>query len=200
MAQRKHSRAQRPPRVKTSNRKLQSFNRSGLRNGLAWSLLLVFTLIAYANAWPDNLTFDDRVFVDSSRFSGLSLAEMFRFFTEDLWAASGSSSNLYRPLLLVFIASEAQLFGNWMAGYHLVNIGLHVLATFLVYGFVRRILPAGGHESGENRQIALLAALIFAVHPIHTEVVNSVFKDYEIHNQTFLEPFQLLRRSFRNIF
>jgi protein O-mannosyl-transferase len=180
MAQRKHSHAQRSPPGKTSTQKLQTFNPSGLSNVLALTFLMVFTLIAYANAWPDNLTFDDRVFVDDSRFSGLGPGDVVRFFTEDLWDASGVDSDLYRPLLMVLIASEVQVFGGWLPGYHLVNIGLHLCATLLVYGFLSQLLQALGHRRADSRNFALLAALLFGVHPIHTEVVNSIFNGSEI--------------------
>ncbi len=180
MAQRKHSRAQRSSPGNAATRNLRPFSQVGLSNGLAYAVLIVFTLIAYANAWPDNLTFDDRVFVDSSRFSGLSPGDVLRFFTEDLWAASGSNSHLYRPLLLLLLAGESQVFGNWKEGYHLVNIGLHVLATLLVYGFVKQLLQNSGHQRNAAGQFALLAALLFGVHPIHTEVVNSIFNGSEI--------------------
>ena len=151
-----------------------------LANGLAYTVLIVFTLLAFANAWPNNLTFDDRVFVDPNRFSGLGPGDLLHFFTEDLWAASGEDSSLYRPLLLLLIAAQSLLFGDWLAGYHLVNIGLHVLATLLVYGFICRLLQACGQQRNEVRQFALLAALLFGVHPIHTEVVNSIFNGSEI--------------------
>jgi len=180
MSQRKHSRVKRslPGQAAPAHPRLNS--KTGLRNGLAYAVLIVFTLIAYANAWPDNLTFDDRIFADSSRFSGLSPGDLLRFFTEDLWAAEGGDSSLYRPLFLLSIAAESQVFGDWMAGYHLVNIGLHVLATLLVYGLISQLLQICGQQRGEARQFALLAALLFGVHPIHTEVVNSVFNRSEI--------------------
>jgi len=180
MAQRKHSRAQRSAPKKATTPDLRTSNRAGVSNGLAYLLLVMFTMLAFANAWPDNITFDDRIFVDSSRFFGLSMGDVLRFFSEDLWAASGTDSRLYRPLLLLFIAAESQLFGSWMEGYHLVNIALHVLATLLVYGFLRQLLELCGHERVESRSFALLAALLFGVHPIHTEVVNSVFNGSEI--------------------
>lgn len=180
MAQKKHSRTHQSSPGKAATRNLRPDSQAGLSNGLAYVLLIVFTLIAYANAWPDNLTFDDRVFVDSSRFSGLSPGEVLRFFTEDLWAASGGGSHLYRPLLLLLLAGESQVFGDWKEGYHLVTIGLHVLATLLVYGFVKQLLQISGHQRNAARQYSLLAALLFGVHPIHTEVVNSIFNGSEI--------------------
>ncbi len=138
-------------------------------------LLVLVTLTAYYNAWPNNLTLDDKVFAAAERYSDLNLAGVIQFFTEDLWAAAGGQSGLYRPLLLVSIAMDAYLFGDWAAGYHLTNIFLHLLVSLLVYGFTRHLLLISGGKSPDSSYIAMLAAMVFSVHPIHAEVVNSIF-------------------------
>jgi len=138
-------------------------------------ILIVVSVIAYANAWPDNLTLDDSIFSSGSPFSRFDLTDIGRIFGDDLWAAIGGGTGLYRPLLLISVAIDMQLFGDWVAGYHLVNIMLHTLVTIAVYGFVRHLLVVSGGERPASAYAAMLAALIFAVHPVHTEVVNSVF-------------------------
>ncbi len=138
-------------------------------------LLVLVTLAAYVNAWPDSLTFDDKAFAASERFASLSLSDALGFFTEDLWAASGGTTGLYRPLLLVTIAMDAYIYGDWVAGYHLSNILLHLLVTLLVFGFIRHLLLVSGGQTPLSDHIAILAAAVFGVHPIHTEVVNSIF-------------------------
>lgn len=143
-------------------------------------LLVLVTLIAYANAWPNNLVGDDPTFAVIDRFSGLGLAGVARFFANDLWAVNGFDSGLYRPLLLVSMMIDTHVFGDWVAGYHLTNILLHVLVTVLVYGLVRYLLLASGGQSPSSGHIALLAAMIFGVHPIHTEAINSIFNRSEI--------------------
>ncbi len=85
-----------------------------------------------------------------------------------------------RPLALLWIGLQAGVFGDWLAGYHLVNILLHVLATVLVYAFVGHLLLAGGSQPSVSRLVALLAAVVFGVHTIHTEVVNSIFNSSEM--------------------
>ncbi len=75
---------------------------------------------------------------------------------------------------------DARLFGDWVAGYHLTNIVLHALTTVLVFGLVRQLLLASGNPMTLSTNVALLAALVFGVHPLHTEVVNSIFNRSEI--------------------
>jgi len=143
-------------------------------------LLVLLGVIAYANTWTNALAWDDTLFVVTGRFDGLGLADIPRFFSEDLWAIEGWDSGLYRPLLLVSILLDVKLFGHWVAGYHLTNTLLHVLSTFLVYGFIRHLFSSTGDRSSLSRHVALLAAVIFSVHPIYTEVVNSVFNRSEM--------------------
>jgi hypothetical protein len=136
-------------------------------------LLVAVASLAYVNAWPNALIFDDKPYLDYQRFT--DLAAIPRYFAEHAWAARGVDSELYRPMLLVSIALDANLFGDWYAGYHLVNILLHAVVAVLLYAFLARLLALDEKSTGSSAYIALLAALVFAVHPVHTEVVNSVF-------------------------
>jgi tetratricopeptide (TPR) repeat protein len=143
-------------------------------------ILAFVAFLAYANAWPNTLAWDDEVFSLGNQLSGISITDMGHFFTDDVWAAAGASTDMYRPLLMVSVALDIQLFGDWMAGYHLVNILLHVLASILVFGLLHHLLRLSDCPTSASGFIALLAALVFAVHPIHAEVVNSVFNRSEL--------------------
>jgi hypothetical protein len=141
--------------------------------------LLIFAgLVAYANAWPDVLVLDDKFFAGSDRFPGLRYVP--RFFTEDVWSAAGTQTGLYRPMLLVSLFVDSRLHGDWFAGYHLSNILLHCLAVLAVFGLIRQVLRMSGGLSIAGDKYAMLAALVFAVHPVHSEAVNSIFNRAEI--------------------
>jgi tetratricopeptide (TPR) repeat protein len=141
-------------------------------------LIIVVALAAYANAWPNTLVHDDRYYSNSDRYT--DLANIPRYFTENAWESSGISSKLYRPLLLTTITMDARLYGNWVAGYHLTNIFIHVLVTLLLFGLLLQLLRMVNGQSRLNSNAALLAALLFAVHPVYTEVVNSIFNRSEM--------------------
>jgi tetratricopeptide (TPR) repeat protein len=143
-------------------------------------VLIIVSLLAYVNAWPDRLIWDDGVFATGDRLLGVSFTDIQHYFTDDVWAAVGAKTGLYRPLFLTSVALDIQLFGDWVAGFHLVNIFLHMLVTLVVYGLIRYLLLECGGEPQKSTYIALLAALVFAVHPVHTEVVNSIFNRSEM--------------------
>jgi len=159
-------------------------NQDGLDAGgyqSLWFPLLMLgavTLIAFANAWPDALVLDDKFFAGSGRFEGID--DIKRMFTKDLWNVGESSEGLYRPLLLLSLSLETRLFGDSFAAYHLSNIFLHLLVTLLVFGLFRQIFRTNGMQSSLSDLCALLGAMVFAVHPVHTEVVNSIFNRSEM--------------------
>jgi len=81
-----------------------------------------------------------------------------------VWAFRGSAGNYYRPLqFLVYILLHG-LFGFHAFAFHLLFVLLHAANSVLVYALAWRL-------TGRDRA-ALAASLLFAVHPIHTEVVD----------------------------
>ena len=77
---------------------------------------------------------------------------------------------LYRPLTVATFAIDWQLHSTlW---FHLVNILWHGLASVLVAVIAGDWL--GTREEGSGKRAALVAGLIFAVHPVHVEAVANV--------------------------
>jgi len=78
-------------------------------------------------------------------------------------------NDLYRPLSLVMLAAEYQFFGpTGLAGYHLFNVLIFVGCVIMFLLFLVKLFD------GKKTAIAFIGALIFAVHPIHTEVVANI--------------------------
>ncbi len=90
-------------------------------------------------------------------------------FTSDYWAMRAGDSKrdrLYRPITIISFAMNHALGGNAPVGYRAVNILLHGLASVLLLWLGLRL--------GLRESEAGAVALLFAVHPIHTEAVNAV--------------------------
>lgn len=77
-----------------------------------------------------------------------------------IWFDLGATKQYY-PLLHSAFWIEHRLWGDQTLGYHLVNVLLHLGATALVYLILVRLQVPG----------ALLAAPIFALHPVQVESV-----------------------------
>jgi tetratricopeptide (TPR) repeat protein len=73
----------------------------------------------------------------------------------------------YRPLVTLLNAASYFLFGLRPFYYHLTNLLLHILNAVLLYELLVIFLRA-------SPVAALLGALLFAVHPVHTEAVSFI--------------------------
>jgi tetratricopeptide (TPR) repeat protein len=82
-----------------------------------------------------------------------------------------------RPLVNVAHAVNYAVGGIDPYGYHLLNLALHVSCALLVYALVRRTLEMSrvpGAVRSRSADVAALSALVWAVHPLNTEVVEYV--------------------------
>jgi tetratricopeptide (TPR) repeat protein len=136
----------------------------------SWLLagILAVTALAFANAIGGTFVYDDRYQV--VRNPTLSApGSLARIFTESVWQFMASSptadqlGRYYRPLFSAALIVQHRLFGLDTTGWHLVSIAVHLLATFLVH----RLARAWGLEP----RLALAAALLFGLHPLHSESV-----------------------------
>lgn len=88
---------------------------------------------------------------------------------DDFWGTllthSGSHKS-FRPLCTLSFRFNYTLHGLHPWGYHLLNVVLHALVTALFTAFSRPLLGGGPWS--------LLAGLLFASHPVHTEAVAGV--------------------------
>lgn len=84
------------------------------------------------------------------------------FFAMQDTLADGIPTGYYRPLGRLVYMLDYQLWGLWPAGYHLVNLALHLLTTWGWCLVVRRL-------AGDR--VALLAATLFCVAPVNVESV-----------------------------
>ena len=117
-----------------------------------------------ARAAHVDFTYDDRDFVENN-------ASIRSFDTA--WAAAFSAfppeqpeRGLYRPLTTLSYAMDYALFADDALGYHGVNVGLYLVLVLLVLALANRWF--------DNARVAFAAALIFAVHPVHCEAVDSI--------------------------
>ena len=78
---------------------------------------------------------------------------------------------LWRPWALSAFAVQWAIGGGAPLIFHAVNIGLYVAVSLAVLAFARTLLPAIG---------ALVAASVFAAHPVHVEVVANVVGQLEL--------------------
>ncbi|MFC1477935.1 tetratricopeptide repeat protein [Candidatus Margulisiibacteriota bacterium] len=144
-----------------------------------WLIILILVLAAvgvYFNAFPNQFVHDDipqiveNPWIKNVRF----LPEII---TSAVWDYRGEAyaSNYYRPLMHIIYTMAYHIFGLRPWGFRLINILFHAGTTILVFLLALRLFNKDGKPSSgkdHSRLPAFLAALLFAVHPIHTEAVT----------------------------
>ena len=70
----------------------------------------------------------------------------------------------YHPLTMLTLAINYAISGTDAWSYHVVNLFLHLLNVLLVFIFIFRL-------TGKKPWAAFIAALLFAIHPLHVESV-----------------------------
>ena len=95
-------------------------------------------------------------------------------FTQPYWPAGENNGGVYRPLALASYVLDWQL--GSVALFHAVNILWHAGASAAVAALTRRLADA---------RSALIAGLLFAVHPVHVEAVANVVGRAELMTCAF---------------
>jgi protein O-mannosyl-transferase len=123
------------------------------QTSIGLALILLTTFVAYLPAVHGDRLWDDDAHITKPELQ--SLNGLYR-----IWFELGATQQYY-PLLHSAFWLEHKLWGDSVLGYHLVNVLLHSTSVVLLFLILRRLNIPG----------ALLAAAIFAVHPVMVESV-----------------------------
>jgi len=129
--------------------------------------------LVYANSLHNGPVMDDRwVIFDNPLIKHLN--QVAAIFRQSYGAAlAGAHQGLYRPLTILSYAANWAIGGLDVVGYHLGNIGLHVLCCLLVMD-LGTVLGNASRGEGPTSAAALLSAMLFAIHPVHVEAVTAM--------------------------
>jgi hypothetical protein len=135
-----------------------------LNNLIPLFIILMVAMGVYLNALFNDFAYDDmeqilkHPWITEAQF-------LLQIFETDVWAFNENPmvSNYYRPMMHFFYLITYHIVGLAPWGFHLTNILLHAGNSALLFFIAIQFV---------NRQIAIIAALLFAVHPVHTEAVT----------------------------
>lgn len=141
---------------------------------LIW-LIGIVSAFVYLNTIKHGFVLDDLAVIEQNKFVTSGIAGIPKilstFYWEGYWDAN---AGLYRPLSLILFAIEWSISPNNPAIHHFVNVVLFCLTTILLFKLLRKIF------SEFPLWIPFIITLLFAVHPIHTEVVANIKSRDEI--------------------
>lgn len=133
--------------------------RFGIHLILGGIVLLVYgAALANGYSLDDNFVLNERTETGFSGIPKLMKSHYYNFF--------GQIAD-YRPVVMISFAMEHDIHGNNMVLGHLTNLVLYFFMLLFAYRFINALFP-------NYLLINVIAIVIFAIHPLHVEVVASL--------------------------
>ncbi|XP_052873324.1 protein O-mannosyl-transferase Tmtc3 [Anopheles cruzii] len=142
------------------------------------ALIALVCVLCYHNSLNCGFVFDDISAIKENR-DLRPHSSIKNVFLNDFWGTpmhKEQSHKSYRPLCVLTFRWNYLLHGLEPAGYHLVNVLLHTIVSLMYFRMCAMLL---------SEMASFAAALLFAVHPIHTEAVTGVVGRAETLSSVF---------------
>jgi hypothetical protein len=144
-----------------------SYHTGALR---ALVFLFFLILLTYGNTFDASWHLDDHQNI--TRNQHLHKVKDLTYST--MWESLHSpvSQRIFRPVAMLSFAFNWYLGSDHVVGYHIINLIIHLLTAFFLYLTIRDLLDAPNLKANYREGagfIALLAAVLWAVHPIQTQ-------------------------------
>jgi protein O-mannosyl-transferase len=146
-----------------------------VKERLCVGLLLAVVAFAYGNTLLSDFTNDDiqLYVIRNPQVTHPSLRALF---------SPNKFTGVFRPVTFATFALDWKIGQGFAPWFHVINLILHAIVTLLLYALLQKLFQ--GVDQGNA--LALAAALMFAVHPIHTEAVASISGRAELLGAGFL--------------
>nr|XP_020479545.1 transmembrane and TPR repeat-containing protein 1 isoform X3 [Monopterus albus] len=134
-----------------------------------YAVLAILCVLCYSNSLRGELVHDDvwAIINNPDVRPGSSLRNIF---SNDFWGkrmTDNTSHKSYRPLCILTFKLNIVLGGMTPLYFHIVNVFLHCAVTCLLMHTCECCVF-------EDSRLAFVTALLFAVHPVHTEAVSGI--------------------------
>lgn len=133
-------------------------------------LALVLSFILFGNGISGDFVFDDTIVIVGNPLINENLDGFLKIFTTPYFAYQ-PRPGLYRPLTIASYSINTFVFGYSPVSFHIVNIFLHALTSFLIFVLFYRL---------SGRIVAFAGFAFFMFLPIHVEAVTSIVGRAEI--------------------
>jgi hypothetical protein len=132
-------------------------------------LLGILSLLVYANTLKNGFVLDDSSAVVENTIVAKGASAIPELLSTPYRRGFFITSNdLYRPLSLVMFAAEYSMFEKNPMPYHAMNVLIFAGCVMLLFLFLDKLFER------KRTVAAFIAAFLFALHPIHTEVVANI--------------------------
>jgi tetratricopeptide (TPR) repeat protein len=139
-----------------------------------YAFIFLFSFAIYFNSLFNDYNLDDELVTQNHRLTSKGISAIPEIFTSPYYEDKAGYKYEYRPIVLVTFAIEHSIFGDNPHISHFFNVVLYALLCLLLFHLLRQLF--------KDYNILFIAGivLLFAAHPIHTEVVASIKNRDEI--------------------
>lgn len=143
-------------------------------------LIAVASFLVYSNTFSSSWHLDD--YDNILKNPGIHLNDLYprsviQSFHASIDGGAYRGDSLYRPVPMFTFAVNWYLGQSDVHGYHVVNLMIHIVSGILLFMTMDLMLQSPNIKTSDPKtrhQIALLAALIWAIHPIQTSAVTYI--------------------------
>jgi len=138
-------------------------------------LVAVLSFALYAQSISFDYAYDDISVIQGNKLIKEGAKAIPDLMSSDYWYGftGNKQGAIYRPASLIMFAIEWTLFPDNPLPSHLINVLLFTLTCVLLFSLLGRLFQ-------NNLIVPLICTLLYAAHPIHTEVVNNIKSRDEI--------------------
>lgn len=161
--------------------KTEVYKSLNLKTSVIFAFIFIGLAFAlYSQCLNYGYVLDDKIVLSGNSFTKKGFAGIAELFSTDSFQGYfGEQKDLvqggrYRPLSLVTFAIEHQFLGLNSSVSHIINVILYGLCGFIIFFTLRRLFKEKFTGTNIIFAISFLAALLFIVHPIHTEAVANI--------------------------
>lgn len=163
--------------IQTMSRSLPQFEKLLSSKYTAIAIILIVSFGVYLNTLSNGFVYDDESQVLNNPWIK-NIRHIPQIFLSDIWGFKGEAiSHYYRPLIHIVYTIDYYIFGLKPWGFRLSFMLLHAGASVLVFLIASKLvnnlkLKTDSESATSLRWSAFIAAILFAVHPIHTEALG----------------------------
>lgn len=143
--------------------------------------LFALSVLFYINSIGNQYALDDEIVIIESAYikqgikglPGIFTSDMFDSYYKNYNSTQNLSGGRYRPLSIATFAIDYQFFGDNPIPKHLINVLLYAILVLVLFKFLVQTLQL-------SIWTAFFVSFLFAIHPIHAEVVANIKSRDEI--------------------
>jgi len=136
--------------------------------GKYYLILAALVFIFFGNTLFNGYNMDDHLVTQNQVYTSKGISAIKDILTSNYYSNNADINFGYRPIVHISFAIEHQLFGEHASISHLINLLIYLITVCI---FLKLCIVWFGEK---NTHAALLASLLFALHPLHTETVASI--------------------------